>query len=257
LLFGLPAILWGGWFFFLVVAFFLTAAAWEYAQMFRSMGYRVSPWLVSGAAFWLYTLRSFSEESAASWLSFLTLAFLAYHLMRYERGDPQSAFDYAISIAGVIYLGWIGAYLYLLRALPLGGWWIMLVLPIVWLADSGAYKIGTRFGKHRLSLRLSPGKTWEGFVAGLFTAILAGAFLAWAYSTFGPLQLTLWQGAALGLMLGLLTPLGDLGESLFKRQAGVKDSGQLFPGHGGAFDRIDSWLWAGVIGYFCIRYFFL
>jgi phosphatidate cytidylyltransferase len=257
LLFGLPAILWGGWFFFLVVAFFLTAAAWEYAQMFRSMGYRVSPWLVSGAAFWLYTLRSFSEESAASWLSFLTLAFLAYYLMRYERGDPQSAFDYAISIAGVIYLGWIGAYLYLLRALPLGGWWIMLVLPIVWLADSGAYNIGARFGKHHLSPRLSPGKTWEGFVAGLFTAILAGAFLAWAYSTFGPLQLTLWQGAALGLMLGLLTPLGDLGESLFKRQAGVKDSGQLFPGHGGAFDRIDSWLWAGVISYFCIRYFFL
>ncbi len=254
---GLPAILWGGWLFFFLVGFFLIAAAWEYAWIFRSIGYDVSPWLIGVASFGLYAARSFLGESAEDWLTFLALAFLTYYLFRYEKGAPKSALDYTISMAGAIYLGWVGAYLYLIRALPNGGWWIMLVLPIVWLADSGAYNIGVQLGKHHFSPRLSPGKTWEGFVAGLFTAILAGAFLAWAYSSFGPLKITVWQGAGLGLLLGLLTPLGDLGESLFKRHAGVKDSGQLLPGHGGAFDRIDSWLWAGVIGYFYIQYFLL
>lgn len=251
----MPAILWGGIPYFLLIAFFLGAASWEYAQLFRKMGYRPSAWMISIATLSLVTLRAFFPEWAEEMLAFLSLLFLTFHLFRYELGDPHSALDFAISVGGVVYFGWVGSFIYLLRALPYGGWWVMLVLPVVWLADSGAYNIGARYGRHALSPHLSPGKTWEGFIAGWITAVIAGAFLAWAYARFGPLPLSPWQGALLGCLLGLLTPLGDLGESLFKRQAGVKDSGNLFPGHGGAFDRIDSWLWAGILGYYFIKIF--
>ena len=67
--------------------------------------------------------------------------------------------------------------------------------------------------------------------------------------------MSIWAGASFGLVVGLLTPLGDLGESMLKRQAGLKDSGNIFPGHGGAFDRIDSWLWGAVLGYYFITWF--
>ena len=144
-----------------------------------------------------------------------------------------------------------------LRSLPQGGWWLMFILPTVWMADSSAYLIGAKYGKHKLAPRLSPKKSWEGYWAGVFTGTLYGGFFAYVYSWLGPLHVTIVQGMLLGLVLSIITTLGDLGESLFKRQGGIKDSGTLFPGHGGAFDRIDSWLWAAVIGVFWIQWFFL
>jgi phosphatidate cytidylyltransferase len=191
-------------------------------------------------------------------------------LIEYERGREQAALDFLASVGGLAYLGWVGAYMIDLRTVPNGGWWIMLVLPVVWLVDIGAYLIGARYGAHKMTPRLSPHKSWEGFWAGAFTGALGGAFFAFAYSpwgpiyipawggplqSWGPLHLPIWQGALFGLLIGLLTPLGDLGESMFKRQAGMKDSGNLFPGHGGAFDRIDSWIWAAVLGYYFIIWF--
>jgi len=190
-------------------------------------------------------------------LTCLALAAMAAHLYAYERGRDQAALDFVITVGGLVYLGWVGAYLVNLRELPNGGWWLMLVLPTVWMADSGAYALGAKYGKHKLAPRLSPKKSWEGYWAGVFTGTLYGGFFAYVYSWLGPLHITFWQGALLGLALSVITTLGDLGESLFKRQGGIKDSGTLFPGHGGAFDRIDSWLWAAVIGVYWIRWFFL
>jgi phosphatidate cytidylyltransferase len=90
---------------------------------------------------------------------------------------------------------------------------------------------------------------------------LVGAFFAYAFSTLEPRPLagliTPLQGGLLGLIIGVLAPLGDLGESMLKRQGGLKDSSNLFPGHGGFLDRIDSWIWGAVIGFFTIQYFFL
>ena len=109
--------------------------------------------------------------------------------------------------------------------------------------------------------RLSPKKSWEGYFAGLFTSILIGAFFAYAFSSMGPKPLggliDPIQGAVLGLVIGALAPLGDLGESMFKRQSGLKDSSNVFPGHGGFLDRIDSWLWGAALGYFIIQIFIL
>jgi phosphatidate cytidylyltransferase len=133
----------------------------------------------------------------------------------------------------------------------------MLVLPCVWFADTGAYFVGATYGKHKMSPRLSPKKSWEGYFAGIASAIFGGAFLAFAYSKWGGLagDINVWQGAILGFLIGTLTPLGDLGESMFKRQSGMKDSSNVIPGHGGFFDRLDTWLWGAVIGYYFIQWF--
>jgi phosphatidate cytidylyltransferase len=134
----------------------------------------------------------------------------------------------------------------------------LLVLSAVWIADSGAYFIGRAFGKHKLSPRLSPKKTWEGYLGGVLTGTIGTALMALLFMNLaGPdTTIALWKGALLGLILSVLTTLGDLGESMFKRQVGVKDSSNLIPGHGGVFDRIDSWLWAVAIGYYVIVWIF-
>jgi phosphatidate cytidylyltransferase len=133
-------------------------------------------------------------------------------------------------------------------------WWLLLVLPCVWLADSGAYFIGRSFGRHKLSPRLSPKKTWEGYIGGIFVGTLGAVGLVYLWNIWaGPgFSITPLQGALLGFLLSAITTLGDLGESMIKRQSAVKDSSNLLPGHGGVFDRIDSWLWAAPIGYYFI-----
>jgi phosphatidate cytidylyltransferase len=187
---------------------------------------------------------------------------MGVHLVAYERGRDQAGIDFAVTAAGIVYLGWIGSYLLDLRQLPQGAWWLMIVLPIVWGHDTGGYSIGSAYGKHKMTPRLSPHKSWEGYAAGLFTAILVGAFFSYAFSSLGPYRplgglITAVQGGFLGLVIGALAPLGDLGESMFKRQGGLKDSSNVFPGHGGFFDRIDSWIWGAALGYFVIQFIIL
>lgn len=252
---GFPVLIFGGLPYFLFVGFLLVAAAWEYVDLFCAVEARPSRWLVVGGVLAIITARYYFPLYAIPIFTFIVLALMAAHLVEYERGRDHAGQDFSVSVSGLAYIGWVGAYLLDLRQVVNGGWWVMFVLPCVWMADSGAYLIGAAYGKHPLSPRLSPKKTWEGYAAGAFTSLLGGGFLAYAYSTWGPLNLPIWVGALFGLVVGLLTPLGDLGESMFKRQAGLKDSGKIFPGHGGAFDRIDSWIWAAVLGYYFITWF--
>jgi phosphatidate cytidylyltransferase len=249
-----PAVYFGGLLYFVLVAAFLVAATWEYLQMFSAVDFRPSPPILLGGNFVILVTREFAPEFSTVALTAAVLAAMVVHLLAYERGRDRAAVDFGVTVGGMAYLGWIGAYILDLRLLPNGGWWVMLVFPTVWLADSGAYMIGVQYGLHKMLPRLSPHKSWEGYFAGVIGGTLCAMFFAVAYSRFGPLQITLWQGAALGLILSLLTTLGDVGESLFKRFAGFKDSGSFLPGHGGAFDRIDSLIWAAVIGYYCIRF---
>jgi phosphatidate cytidylyltransferase len=129
----------------------------------------------------------------------------------------------------------------------------------VWLGDSGAYLIGVRYGKHKMAPRLSPKKSWEGYAASVVAGMLTGILFAYIFTNYLNLadQITIWQGALLGLILGALPPLGDLGESMIKRQSGIKDSSDIIPGHGGFFDRVDSWIWGAVIGYYFLAFFVL
>lgn len=261
---GIFLIYLGGAPFSLFVTLILSLAAWEYTRLFRAAGQQPSGPLIIGGVALLALGRAWDSRfstpdgftSAPVLISVAVLAAMSYHLIAYERGRDQAATDFGVTLAGIIYIGWLGAYLISLRDLPEGFWLFLLVLPGVWLADSGAYFIGRAFGRHRLSPRLSPKKTWEGYLAGVLIGISGTAGLVHLWGTWaGPgFTITPLQGALLGLLLSTLPTLGDLGESLIKRQAGVKDSGNLLPGHGGVFDRIDSWLWGALIGYYFIRW---
>ena len=118
-----------------------------------------------------------------------------------------------------------------------GPHWVLYLLVLVWVADSGAFFAGRQFGRTRLAPKVSPGKTWEGVLGGL----TACALFAFGYAHYLELQGAVLTGFVLvSLVTVLFSVAGDLLESLLKRQRGVKDSGTLIPGHGGILDRIDS-----------------
>lgn len=255
----LPILIWiiarGGWLFGGAVALVLGLAAAEYGLLFRNAGLRPSlQLLVLGVALLILARVDLPLEWQALTLTGLTLIALTWHLLDYERGALHSATDFAVSVSGIVYLGWIGGYLVLLRSLPEGQWWILIALPAVWIADSAAYLVGSWKGKRPLTPRLSPKKTWEGYLAGVVFGGAAGAGLAglWRIGAGPDSGLTVIRGLIVGGLIAILSPLGDLGISMIKRQMKVKDTGTLFAAHGGALDRLDSWLWAGVLGYYAV-----
>ena len=153
------------------------------------------------------------------------------------RHEAQPVTAWAWTIAGALYLGILLNHFVALRNLPQGLAWLALAVLLTWTNDSAAYFVGRAVGRHKFWPRHSPKKTWEGVVGGLTFAIIVGALLgAWW------LGLPWWNGALLGVAVSITGPLGDLSESMVKRQFGAKDSGNLIPGHGGAWDRIDSLL---------------
>ncbi len=254
---GIGLVMLGGIPFDLFLTLILAVSAWEYVHLARKGGYKPSQWLVIGGTSVMALSRSFIQfEYADLIISVIILVAMAVHLFDYEKGRDKAGTDFAITLGGIFYIGWLGSYMISVRALPNGLWWFMLALPAAWLADSGAYLIGSRFGKRKFSPRISPRKTWEGYLGGIVFGTLCTIGLTMLWSLRMP-SLTRVHGLIMGLVMSIITPLGDLGESVFKRQVGVKDSSNLIPGHGGVFDRIDSWLWAGVIGYYLINLFWL
>ena len=119
-----------------------------------------------------------------------------------------------------------------------GLWWLLLAILAVYATDTGAYAVGRLLGRHPMAPAISPGKNWEGAAGGLAAAVIAAILMG----LLMPLPLQVWQSAAIGVILGIVSPVGDLLESKAKRLAGVKDSGNLLPGHGGMLDRLDSLL---------------
>jgi phosphatidate cytidylyltransferase len=254
---GIPAIYFGGIWFFIPFVILICIAAWEFAHLFQAMDVQASGGLAVGGVFFVLATRVYLPDFAAAVLALSVAAALVFHLVSYERGRDGAATDFVATVAGIVYLGWVGAYLFELRDLPEGSWWFLLCLGPVWVADSAAFYFGRAFGQHKMAPRLSPKKSWEGLGASAVGGMLGGLGLAAAFSGAGLLTVSLWQGALLGFLMGTLPTLGDLGESMIKRQSGLKDSGALMPGHGGAFDRIDSWLWGGMVGFLLISLVFM
>lgn len=254
---GVLLIALGGWVFAVLVALALGTAAWEYWRLFKGGGYRPSLSLLIAGVVLLVLARQMSGfDHSPLVLALLVLADMAVQVIDYERGEKTAALDFNINLGGTLYLGWLGSYLISLRTLPDGLWWFMLVLPAIWIGDGGAYLIGRNLGRHKMAPLVSPKKTWEGYVGGVVFAALGTAGLAAIWHLRAP-AVTPLHGLVIGLLVAALCPIGDLGESMLKRGFGVKDSSNLLPGHGGALDRIDSWLWAGVIGYYLITWLWL
>jgi phosphatidate cytidylyltransferase len=169
------------------------------------------------------------------------------------RPQKERAFaSWVWTTVGILYVGWLLSYLVALRGLDDGRNWIFFALFTTFGSDTTAFFIGRTWGKHHLAPRVSPGKTWEGAISGIFGAIIASLVLA----TLLDLPLSYWQAILLGLLVSIFGQLGDLVESLFKRNMGVKESGKLIPGHGGLLDRMDSVVFAGVVVY-CYALFYI
>ena len=168
------------------------------------------------------------------------------------RPQKEGAFiGWAWTIAGILYVGWLLSYFVALRGVDGGRNWVFLALFTTFGSDTAAFFIGRAFGRHHLAPSISPGKTWEGAIGGIFGAIIVSLL----FTLPTPLQLQhliYWQAILLGLAVSVFGQLGDLVESLLKRNMGVKDSGRLIPGHGGVLDRIDSVVFAGIVVYYYV-----
>ena len=248
----------GGWIFNLFIAAILILAAFEFTRLFVRMGYRPSLPVVLFGILAIFIHRwIFGMDHLDILLSIILSLVVAAALAQYETGFTDAGINFGINLGILFYLGWIGSFFISLRAHPDGLGWILTALPATWLADMGAYFIGRWLGKRKMAPRLSPGKTLAGFAGAAVAGTLSGLLLVllWRAVGFLPVITPLWQGAVMGLMMALLTPLGDLLVSLFKRSADVKDTGNIIPGHGGILDRIDTWIWAAMLGYYLVTLF--
>lgn len=266
----LPLFVWGilalpTEYFALLTAFIVLIGAWEWGRMIGLrtdvqrmvwMGGVLGVMLLSA---WLITLpgmRHVILTAAVLWWFFALLWVRRYGLPLPDTGAVQFPPVALLGMLGIVILvpAWL-ALLILHGSALRGEVFVLLLMGLVWGADSGAYVAGRLWGRRRLAPRVSPGKTWEGVYGALVVAVLvsvgAGLWLGLSWNN----QVTL---ALLGLVTVLFSIIGDLFESMIKRHAGVKDSGQLLPGHGGMLDRIDSitaaapvfvlgLLWQGVV----------
>ncbi|MFC1847587.1 phosphatidate cytidylyltransferase [Chloroflexota bacterium] len=165
--------------------------------------------------------------------------------------QKENAFaSWAWTMAGILYMGWLLSYLVALRGMDNGQNWVFFALATNSASDTAAFFTGRAIGRHRLAPHISPSKTWEGTIGGLLGAIIVGLFFI--LPTPLSLPFNWWQAILLGLLVSIFGQLGDLVESLFKRNMGVKDASQLLPGHGGILDRIDSVVFAGVVVYYYV-----
>ncbi|HET9224271.1 MAG TPA: phosphatidate cytidylyltransferase [Roseiflexaceae bacterium] len=196
----------------------------------------------------------------------LTLAIMVSLIAALFRRNQEGALPaWALTVAGALYIGWLLSHFIMLRALdkpllpapltPLriepGAAWVYLTLAITFLQDTTAYFVGRSLGRHKLAPTLSPKKTWEGAAGGMIGAIVGSL----ACVLLLGLPISLGAGVVLGVVGGIVGPLGDLAESLIKRQVGLKDAGQIIPGHGGVLDRADSLLFTAPALYYLILLF--
>ncbi|MEA5553529.1 phosphatidate cytidylyltransferase [Anabaena cylindrica UHCC 0172] len=271
---ALTATLLGGWYFTVAIAIVVFLGQQEYFNLVRARG--IAPAakttiFVSQILLAICTLDSSLADAVMPIAGTLICFYLLF--------QPQLATiaDISASIMGLFYVGYLPSYWVRLRNLdsismsnlPFGGYWpsnwndiftqgnltalpqgltfTVLTFLCIWAADIGAYIIGKFFGKTRLS-DISPKKTVEGAVFGITGSVIVA--LTGAY--FLDLPHYLITGSALGLLIGIASLLGDLTESMLKRDAGVKDSGQLIPGHGGILDRTDSYIFTAPLVYYFV-----
>ena len=241
---GIPLVLWlvylGGWPMFGLAAVAALIALHELYWMTRTLRPVVLAGYLGALAALLGATLGGADWALAGLMSTLVFAFVV-------KGGVSTV-SVSVTVLGVAWIGLGLAYALLLRDIDEhGALAVFTVLLAVWAGDAGAYFIGLLFGRHKLAPTVSPGKTWEGLIAGI-VATIGVTFLALYEANF----LTIPESLVLGAVIAIAAPLGDLFESALKRDAEVKDSGRLLAGHGGVLDRIDALLFAWVAAYYVV-----
>jgi phosphatidate cytidylyltransferase len=251
----------GGWFYFLPFVGLLTIGILEYSELLGKLGLKSPPLLLvpPSLAFWLVSPivqnqlfggQALQHDLTAVLMLLSLLGTLLYALWLYERRTSANApGSWLATMFGIVFLGWFGSHFFLLRGIgesPVE--WTALAFGVTWVADSGGYVFGKTLGKRRLSPRVSPNKTVAGYLGGILSGLLASVLIALL------LDMPMIVVVIVGLLVTVISPAGDLGISLLKRSAGVKDSGQFLPGHGGALDRVDSLVWSLAMTYYLVPF---
>lgn len=240
----------GGWHLAMVAGLAMLSVR-ELLRLFRMKGYAPATVMVTASILvLLVTVGLMGPTYIAPISAASALVVLGWLLVRRR---PQAGIaDVSTSWFAVLYLGFLPSYILLVRNLPdpWGLQFTVLLHTCIWATDTGAYFGGRFFGRHKLLEAVSPKKTIEGSAAGVLCAL--GIGFMWSRIFHFPAQ----HGLVLGLLVSVVAQLGDLGESLFKRDAGAKDSGTIIPGHGGILDRLDSYLLTGVAVYYYLRWFY-
>ncbi len=230
----------------LVIVLLTIAGLYEFFTMVEKKGISIYKYfgIIIGAIIPLSVAYRF--ELTRNWeFFFIVLALLFLIIMQLRRRENTgTVVGISVTMFGIMYISWFLSFIIKIRYLENGFGLVITLLLITKLGDIGAYLIGTRFGKRLLIPRISPKKSVEGSIGGLIFSIL-GAFVCRPF-----LPLTYLYLAFIGLFLGVLGQLGDLSESLMKRDCQIKDSGNLFPGMGGVLDVIDSLLFTAPVFYF-------
>ncbi|WP_439654165.1 phosphatidate cytidylyltransferase [Streptacidiphilus melanogenes] len=238
------------WLFVGVVVAAVSVGMWELTtRLTEAKGIRVPliPLLVGGAAMEVAAYLG-GPEAAVVALALTSLAVLVWRMTE----PPENYLrDVTAGIFTAFYVPFLATFVMLMLAAHDGPQRVALFLVLTICSDTGAYAAGSRFGKHKLAPRISPGKTREGLAGGVLLCMIAGAAGMQLMITDG----SWWQGLVLGACVAVSATLGDLGESMIKRDLGIKDMGTLLPGHGGIMDRLDSLLptapvvWLVLVGF--------
>ncbi len=247
------------WVFVLVPTLLIGLGLNEFFTLVDRKGIHIERWIGLGVGLMIPLSIYNGFEPTKGWdLFFMVMALLTLFIIQLRRRDSSHAIiGISTAFFGIFYISWCFSYLIKLRFLeggpiPDGRWLIVLLLVVTKGGDIGAYFVGSWIGKHPLIQRVSPAKTWEGFFGGLLFSVAAALALHPVFPQVAWIHF--W---VLGLMLGVLGQLGDLSESMIKRDCHVKDSGDLLPGMGGVLDVIDSLLFTAPICYFYVRKFLI
>jgi len=243
------AVFFGGFWYALLLLVVVNLGIYEYCRIFKSKDYHL-PLVYGLLGVTLFLVVIYFQQIALVY-PLIVILFAGLYMHALFKMDRFSIAEAAIILWGIIYLGGLGGYMLMLRMLPEGAFYTYLLLFSVWLHDTLAYFIGTKWGVRKFAPLISPNKSVEGSMAGILglTAIMFSTSIL--FPTFLPLAPL--QALFLGLGIAVFAQLGDLLESALKRQIEVKDSGALIPGHGGILDRFDSLLFTAPFVY----YFFL
>jgi phosphatidate cytidylyltransferase len=266
---GIPvaagAVYLGGWLLGALLAALAVLGALEYYRMVETKG--VVPLHLLGctvaASFVLLAAvaPSLGPDTGAFGLLLVVATLLSAVTCIWDRGvEGQPMLVVATTVTGALYTGALLAFGLFLRHLPhldgaLHGTAIVFFpVLLTWASDTFAYFAGRRWGTRKLIPRVSPGKTVQGAVGALVGTVLVAVAYSYLLSGFSTYRVGIVAAIVFGLLVSMAAQVGDLVESLFKRDAGVKDSGTLFPGHGGVLDRVDALLFTLPVGYLFLRY---